>query len=564
MADLVIDDPDDSGATFDEGPLQATATTLLTVDIMARSLNPTGSNGLGIGDGAIAAWDDMPVRARFLNNGEIQVNINGSTYGCDGVCPTWNAGTWYHFRFAINVVANTYDVLVSEYGTEPTNVIADDRAFQPAATSLDRWGGWAEGAGVAEIHHSVAGTWNTSCTPDTTCNGGAWTCDSPPDGCGDTQSCGACGGIDVCDASFTCCTPLLASNECSAVECGIFDNTCDGTYDCDAELGTCDSRTSGDVCFSGACCTPLGAAWCTSQGNECGGYDDTCGDTVNCGSCAVGESCQSGTCSETGGGYAAPQDGDYDHVIVLSANTTGSSVVSQINALGAGTVLVRSDATRRTVTGGWSSPRAGVTVYNVDGSGVWYIKDNMIFYDIDIDVGCFRVEGADNWRILYSRFDYGRGGAGACYQSFVIGWTATAGVATPSTVENYEVAFTEMREYHHTTDEHTEAMWMASQDGGWIHNNIFDDGGTTGHLFFTYQGTNKWVQDVCVEDNVFIDVLGSHGYDIQYRNEYNGSGVQNYIDPNQPSSPTSPNGLVVSTAPWSQACPPGSGGSFRP
>jgi hypothetical protein len=91
---------------------------------------------------------------------------------------------------------------------------------------------------------------------------------------------------------------LCPKTSCAArgVSCGVIPDGCGGALSC----GTC---ASGETCNSGQCtvCIP---ATCNSAANrECGAVDDGCGGTIDCGSCYGGQTCQNGSCIGGGGTF---------------------------------------------------------------------------------------------------------------------------------------------------------------------------------------------------------------------------------------------------------------------
>lgn len=104
---------------------------------------PRGSNidaGLGLSNGAQAAYSGLACAIRFNDAGFIQAR-NGSSYA--SLSPVrYSPNTSYHFRFDVNVPAHTYSVYVTpEGGTEETAVGRDFafRTEQATVGSLDNW-----------------------------------------------------------------------------------------------------------------------------------------------------------------------------------------------------------------------------------------------------------------------------------------------------------------------------------------------------------------------------------------------------------------------------------------
>lgn len=106
------------------------------------------------------------------------------------------------------------------------------------------------------------------------------TCGIQPDGCGDTQDCGGCGGGQVCSNS-QCVTPGCTATTCAieGATCGIISNGCGGTLDC----GDC------------PICTPIPEA--TACAGKCGYVSDGCSGVYQCPDCSGGLSCMAGACT---------------------------------------------------------------------------------------------------------------------------------------------------------------------------------------------------------------------------------------------------------------------------
>ncbi len=270
-------------------------------------------------------------------------------------------------------------------------------------------------------------------------------------------------------------------------------------------------------------CAP---ATCESLGSECGEPSDGCNGTLNCGVCGSGEFCSSGTCvADFAPPLAgAPSDGDYDNVIVLNSNQTSSSVVSQINSQGPGTVLVRSDGTKRTISGGITVPRNDVTFYNLNLNGAWNISNGTHLFEINGDGFMFRAWGstydANNWSVRNSILD----GGGVYLQNFLLSGTS-----------NWLIENNTFRDYVNLKPEdHTEALWIGNAKNGIIRNNQFINNGSTAHIFFSWNGDNvpaNHPNNICVEGNTFTQVVNCC-YDIQTRAELS-SSLNISVDPAQ-------------------------------
>lgn len=135
--------------------------------------------------------------------------------------------------------------------------------------------------GASEVDYN-----GTCCTPETDASACGNKCNtSVTNNCGQSVSCGNCGGKDVCTSSNTCCTP-----QSDAAACGNKCNT-SVTNNCGQSV-SCGNCGGGDVCTgSNTCCTPK-----TCASSQCGSIGDGCGNTLDCGSCGGSETCNKNTC----------------------------------------------------------------------------------------------------------------------------------------------------------------------------------------------------------------------------------------------------------------------------
>jgi len=456
---------------------------------------PTAANidGLvGVGAEDINDFAGATLTVRFAQDGLVDVR-DGAVYSSD-TSFAYHPGVWYTVAISADIATETYDVAIAPCG-EPRETLIEGASFRQESDLSDQlstWGVWSSKA--AELEVSTP-TWMASggCAP-ATCESLGSECGEPSDGCNGTLNCGVCGGGQTCSSGVCVDAPVGAPPPAPAP--------------------------------LPPACTP---ATCQSLGNQCGAASDGCGGTLSCGGCGSGEFCSSGTCvADFAPPLAgAPSDGDYDHVIVLNSNQTSSSVVSQINSQGAGTVLVRSDGARRTISGGIKVPRADVTFYDLNLDGAWEFNEGTHLWSVNASPFSFKAWGstnnAHNWIVQDSYID---GGFGCCghFQNHLLSGTS-----------NWRIENNTFTGYHPAGGgEHTEALWIGNAKNGIIRNNQFINNGNTAHIFFTWNGDNvpaNHPNNICVEGNTFTQVLNCC-YDIQTRAELS-SSLNISVDPAQ-------------------------------
>jgi len=234
-------------------------------------------------------------------------------------------------------------------------------------------------------------------------------------------------------------------------------------------------------------------------------------------------------------GAEAPSDGCYDYVLELTGSQSGSSLESALNALGAGSVLVRPAAGQSaTITDGMTIPRSDVTLYGLNLKGVFRFADGTVMWGVKAEPAMFYADDADGWRIRESLWSGGAGSGtpqgcvgNAFGQNFIINGSQNW-IIENSTLKNY------VPSQERCTTQHTEALWIGSAKNGTIRNNRFINNGNTAHIFFTWNGLNvraNHPNDICVEGNTFQDVVNCC-YDIQTRAELS-SSLNISIDPAQ-------------------------------
>ena len=116
----------------------------------------------------------------------------------------------------------------------------------------------------------------------------------------------------------------------------------------------------------------------------------------------------------------------------------------------------------------------------------------------DSQVHAFNIDGANNWVIRRDIVDF-KGISYNGYNGGSIMYNAKSWKILDSTFRGaYVIA---------NPSQHSEAWFIgAGNDDGLIQGNTFDDNGTTGHLFFTWWGSEPGVNDprnICVTGNTF-------------------------------------------------------------
>jgi MYXO-CTERM domain-containing protein len=148
------------------------------------------------------------------------------------------------------------------------------------------------GKAPSAVHAATAQVGVVACQPDKVCKNGQ-NCDTAPDGCGGTLTCG------------TCTAPQTCGGRGTPGQCG------------------CNNPTT-----------------CAAQGAQCGSLDDKCGGTLDCGTCAGGGTCTANKCvggSSSGTSGASGSSGD-------GGDTNGANGDTPANTSGCGcrTVAPRS------------------------------------------------------------------------------------------------------------------------------------------------------------------------------------------------------------------------------
>jgi hypothetical protein len=232
---------------------------------------------------------------------------------------------------------------------------------------------------------------------------------------------------------------------------------------------------------------------------------------------------------------AIASDGNAQSVIELTGTVSASSLTSQINGKPAGPVTVRSAAGQTaTVTGDFQFPRAAVTVSNVTFTDALQFGPG--------DNGCqllnsraqgFYIFGADDIVLRGNYFD----GLGQMDNNLI--YDQPAG----SFPERFTIENNTFRRYYGDPQDHSEALYIGYSADGLVQGNVFDDNGSTAHVFFTWFGntanpSTSYPRRICVRNNTWGPTHPAY-FDVNFREEIPvSSGIA--IDPAQGASSTHP------------------------
>ena len=162
------------------------------------------------------------------------------------------------------------------------------------------------GKAPSAVHPATGQVTVVACAPAKVCANGQ-NCDTAPDGCGGTITCGTCAAPLTCGGRGTpgkcgCNNPTTCAAE--AAQCGSLDDKCGGTLDC----GTC---AGGATCTANKCVGGSGSSGTSgtsgASGSSGDGGDNANGDTTTnsgCGCRTVGSSGTNGWAGLGGLGLA--------------------------------------------------------------------------------------------------------------------------------------------------------------------------------------------------------------------------------------------------------------------
>jgi lysophospholipase L1-like esterase len=143
------------------GSWQNTAMTAQTGTFTATfdatpSASPSNSV-VALSNGAQTAYASFSCLARFNPTGQIDA-YNGTAFAAASSI-NYSAGVSYHFRLVVNVATQTYSTYVTPAGGSELTV-GTNYAFRAAATSLNNWGVFVNGAGSGTdtVSNFAAGT----------------------------------------------------------------------------------------------------------------------------------------------------------------------------------------------------------------------------------------------------------------------------------------------------------------------------------------------------------------------------------------------------------------------
>lgn len=239
-------------------------------------------------------------------------------------------------------------------------------------------------------------------------------------------------------------------------------------------------------------------------------------------------------------GASGPVDANFSHVLKLTGNYTSAQFTAMVNALPAGSVLVRPADGQSAIINlgsGIDLPREQMTLYKVSLTGSLGIPNRTTLWSVHASPFVFNSSG-DN---VVLRDSYFSGGAGTALKDGCKGNIYHQN--TLSNAENWVVENNTFENYTNRegfcADDHSEALYLGESTKNWmIRGNRFNNNGSTGHIFFTWWycgGSYKPSCDhvnICLKDNQFTNVVNIYGTSIQYRAEFPNS-MSIYIDPGQ-------------------------------
>jgi hypothetical protein len=311
---------------------------------------------------------------------------------------------------------------------------------------------------------------------------------------------------------------------CALVACGDSDSGqgdgCPASASCDAGLGGSGGSSSDGAAASGGTGGSAGAG-AGGAGGASGAGGLACEDGVDGDGDGVADYPGDAGCD-------SPHDDDEsgDALLVISATTSASSLVSSINALAAGPVTVRSDGTTRTITGDFEPPRQNVALNDLDFSGSLdaSVDGTRVVECSVVAPGIFEnVIGADDVVLHDSLFDGDTDSSGFCVDTQIIFQDNARMRITGNTFQNYCDA---------QPGDHSEALYIGYDTFDMlIAGNTFTRNGSTGHIFFTWWSVpGAYPRRVCVTGNSFNETY-SNVYDIQ---AYSCSGCADEIPESAP------------------------------
>jgi hypothetical protein len=123
-------------------------TGVFTASFDATPSDSSSDSVIALSNGAQTDYASFACLVRFKFTGGIDA-YNGTDYTADCNCP-YSAGVSYHFRFVVNLPAQTYSVYVTPAGgSEQT--IGLDYAFRVPATVLNNWGVFVNPTGIGSL-----------------------------------------------------------------------------------------------------------------------------------------------------------------------------------------------------------------------------------------------------------------------------------------------------------------------------------------------------------------------------------------------------------------------------
>ena len=171
-----------------------------------------------------------------------------------------------------------------------------------------------------------------------------------------------------------------------------------------------------------------------------------------------------------------------------------------------------------TVSGGCSVGAANVTLRNVTATDITFGPNANGGQLLNSHVRGASIFGADNVLIQGNTID-----CEFINKDGSVIWDEPAG----NYPDHYTIRGNTYTRCHvYSGDTHSQAIYNGYARNGLIENNVFNNNGSTAHIFFTWWGetanpSTSYPRDICVRGNTFINPPGGvfHYYDINFRSE---------------------------------------------
>jgi len=183
------------------------------------------------------------------------------------------------------------------------------------------------------------------------------------------------------------------------------------------------------------------------------------------------------------------------------ASVDAASFVRVISSMPPGQLLVRpvEGADSYVVTGDTDLRRGLVSIEHAQFAGrIVFEPESSGSRLISSTAAGFDIFGADNITISGNGFD----GGGVVPNNQI--WDKPAG----STPDGFVIAGNTFRNFYRDDGSHSEALYIGYSTDGLIQGNVFENNGSTAHVFFTYFGSLadpalSFPRDMCVRGNTF-------------------------------------------------------------